>query len=38
LPLAEIRRICANRLPGAKVKRHLFWRYSLVWRKPTSTV
>jgi SAM-dependent methyltransferase len=37
LPLAEIRRICANRLPGAKVKRHLLWRYSLVWRKPTGT-
>lgn len=35
LPLTEIRRICANHLPDAKVKRHLLWRYSLVWRKPT---
>jgi SAM-dependent methyltransferase len=32
-PLAEIRRVCAGALPGAQVKRHLFWRYSLVWRK-----
>jgi len=31
--LAEIRRVCAGLLPGAKVKRHLFWRYSLIWRK-----
>ena len=21
-------------LPGARVRRHLLWRYSLVWRKP----
>ena len=31
--LSEIRRVCAGLLPGAEVKRHLFWRYSLVWRK-----
>jgi SAM-dependent methyltransferase len=33
LPLAEIRQICARLLPGAQVQKHLFWRYSLVWRK-----
>jgi SAM-dependent methyltransferase len=36
LTLAEVRRIAANRLPGASVKRHLLWRYSLVWRKPST--
>jgi ubiquinone/menaquinone biosynthesis C-methylase UbiE len=33
LTLAQIREICQKVLPGAKVKRHLLWRYSLVWRK-----
>jgi 2-polyprenyl-3-methyl-5-hydroxy-6-metoxy-1,4-benzoquinol methylase len=33
LTLGEVRRICAEVLPGAKVKRHLLWRYSIVWRK-----
>ena len=32
--LAQVREICSRILPGATVKRHLFWRYSLVWRKP----
>lgn len=36
LTLAEIRRACAGILPGARVRRHLFWRYSLVWHKPAS--
>lgn len=36
LPLSEVRRVCADLLPGATVKRHLLWRYSLVWRKPTT--
>jgi len=31
--LAEIRRVCAEILPGARVRRHLLWRYSIVWRK-----
>lgn len=31
--LAEVRRACAELLPGARVTRHLLWRYSLVWRK-----
>lgn len=33
LTIQEIREICNRVLPGAKVKRHLFWRYSLVWKK-----
>lgn len=36
LPLSEVRRVCADLLPGATIKRHLLWRYSLVWRKPTN--
>ena len=32
--LSEVRDICSAALPGAIVKRHLLWRYSLVWRKP----
>lgn len=31
---SEVRHICQELLPGAKVKKHLFWRYSLIWRKP----
>ena len=33
LTLAELRAICKEILPGARVRRRLFWRYSLVWRK-----
>lgn len=33
LTLSEVRRICDDLLPGAIVKRHLLWRYSIVWRK-----
>ncbi|MCC6804024.1 MAG: methyltransferase domain-containing protein [Anaerolineae bacterium] len=32
--ISEVRRACAGLLPGAEVKRHLLWRYSLVWTKP----
>ena len=28
-----VRQACADLLPGARVTRHLLWRYSLVWRK-----
>jgi SAM-dependent methyltransferase len=31
--LSEVRRICEEVLPGAIVKRHFLWRYSIVWRK-----
>lgn len=33
LTLAQVRRVCAEMLPGALVTRHLLWRYSVVWRK-----
>ena len=33
LTLAQLRNICKEILPGARVRRHLFWRYSLIWRK-----
>jgi SAM-dependent methyltransferase len=31
--LPEVRALCARVLPGARVRQHLFWRYSIVWRK-----
>jgi ubiquinone/menaquinone biosynthesis C-methylase UbiE len=33
LTLPQIRQICARVLPGAQVRRHVFWRYSIVWKK-----
>lgn len=33
LTLAQLRHICRTVLPEAKVRRHLLWRYSLVWKK-----
>jgi 2-polyprenyl-3-methyl-5-hydroxy-6-metoxy-1,4-benzoquinol methylase len=32
--LSQVRRACAAHLPGAKITRHLLWRYSIVWKKP----
>ena len=32
--LREIRRACDLLLPGASLRRQLFFRYSLSWRKP----
>ncbi|MFS8100112.1 class I SAM-dependent methyltransferase [Lentzea alba] len=32
--LREIRAAAEKITPGARVRRHLFWRYSLVWRAP----
>ncbi|WP_017613025.1 class I SAM-dependent methyltransferase [Nocardiopsis salina] len=34
LTLPEVRAEAARRLPGAQVRRLLFWRYSLVWTRP----
>lgn len=28
----EVRQLCADILPGSKIKKHLLWRYSVVWR------
>lgn len=33
-PLRDVRTWCREILPGACIRRHLFWRYSIVWRKP----
>ena len=33
LTLKQVRELCAELLPGALVKRHLLWRYSVVWKK-----
>jgi ubiquinone/menaquinone biosynthesis C-methylase UbiE len=33
LTLPRVEQICADILPGALVSRHLFWRYSIVWKK-----
>ncbi|GAB2840199.1 class I SAM-dependent methyltransferase [Lentzea nigeriaca] len=32
--LPEIRAVAAEITPGARIRRHVFWRYSLVWRAP----
>lgn len=34
MSLREIRAEADRLVPGARVRRHLFWRYSLIWRKP----
>ena len=33
LPVSNIQRICDDLLPGALIKKHLLWRYSIVWQK-----
>jgi SAM-dependent methyltransferase len=33
LPLSTIRQVCERVIPGAEVRRHLLWRYSIVWKK-----
>jgi SAM-dependent methyltransferase len=32
----EVRSTCADLLPGAHIKQHLLWRYSIIWQKPES--
>ena len=34
LTLNQIKAIFNDKIPGGTVKRHLFWRYSLIWQKP----
>lgn len=31
--MSEVRELCAKILPGASVRKHLLWRYSVVWKK-----
>ncbi|WP_372461970.1 hypothetical protein [Streptomyces endocoffeicus] len=30
----EMRALAAELLPGSRYRRHVLWRYSIVWRKP----
>ena len=32
--MRDVHALCARILPGAKIKKHLLWRYSIVWKKP----
>jgi len=32
--MTEVHALCDDMLPDAKIKRHLLWRYSIVWQKP----
>lgn len=32
LHLSEVGRICCDVLPGAVIKKHLLWRYSMIWK------
>lgn len=31
--MTEVETLCAELFPGARLKRHLLWRYSIVWKK-----
>ena len=33
LTLSQVHKICADVLPGAQVRKHLLWRYSIIWKK-----
>jgi hypothetical protein len=33
---AQVRRIASDILPGVRYRRHLLWRYSLIWCKPPA--
>jgi ubiquinone/menaquinone biosynthesis C-methylase UbiE len=33
LTMSQVRQICRDMLPGAEVRKHLLWRYSVIWRK-----
>ncbi len=37
LPLSQVRKICEDVLPGAQVRKHLLWRYSIVWKKAAKS-
>lgn len=34
LTQSQVKQIYLNSLPEAKIRKHLFWRYSVVWKKP----
>ena len=31
--MREIRTLCADILPGARIRKHLLWRYSIIWQR-----
>ena len=31
----DVRRLCAEIFPGARVRKHLLWRYSIIWQRPS---
>ncbi|HVQ37001.1 MAG TPA: class I SAM-dependent methyltransferase [Pyrinomonadaceae bacterium] len=34
--MRDVNALCASVLPGAQIRKHLLWRYSIVWQKPGS--
>ncbi len=36
LTRSQVKQIYLKSLTGAKIRKHLFWRYSVVWEKPTA--
>jgi hypothetical protein len=38
LTVSGVRRVCWMRLPGALIRKHLFWRYSLLWQRPVQSI
>jgi SAM-dependent methyltransferase len=34
--VSDVKHLCASILPGAQIRKHLFWRYSLIWRKSVT--
>jgi len=36
LTIKQVREMCRHFLPGARIIRHLLWRYTVVWNKPTD--
>jgi len=37
LPLSQLRHHCQVLLPGVKIRKHLLWRYSLMWKKTAAS-
>jgi ubiquinone/menaquinone biosynthesis C-methylase UbiE len=37
LTLSQVRKICEDVLPGAQVRKHLLWRYSIIWKKAAKS-
>jgi len=31
--MRQVRELCCEILPGARIRKHLLWRYSVIWRK-----